>query len=93
MAGLIAKLLGRVRYRRRWRILAAAAVAAADKATMELDHHVRDYGRRHGADQRLRWRGRPRRASLPRRVGEIDYPRKDDGAVQAGSVPLRGAAP
>ena len=52
MVSLIAKLLGTIRYRRRWRILAAAAEAAADKATMELDHHVRDRGRRHGADRR-----------------------------------------
>ena len=52
MAGRVAKLLGIIRYRRRWRILAAAAVTAADKATMELDHHVRDRGRRRGAGQR-----------------------------------------
>ena len=65
MVGLIAKLLGTIRYRRRWRILAAAAEAAADKATMELDHHVRDRGRRHGADRRPRPSGRLRRAYLP----------------------------
>lgn len=52
MAGLIAKLLGAIRYRRRWRILAAAAEAAANKATTELDRRVRDRGRRHRADQR-----------------------------------------
>lgn len=52
MAGLIARLLGTARYRQRWRIFTAAAEAAADKATTELDRHVRDRGRRHGADQR-----------------------------------------
>jgi hypothetical protein len=52
MAGLIAKLLGAVRYRRRWRALAAAAEAAADKATTELDLRVRDQGRRRRTDQR-----------------------------------------
>jgi hypothetical protein len=35
MAGLIAKLLGAIRYRRRWRDLAAAAEAAANKATIQ----------------------------------------------------------
>ena len=52
MVDLIAKLLSTIRYRRRWRILAAAAKAAADKASMELDQHVRDRGRRRCADRR-----------------------------------------
>lgn len=68
MAGLIAKLLGTIRYRRRWRILAAAAEAAADKATTELDHHVRDRGRRHGAGQRPPPE-RPSTARIPSAAG------------------------
>jgi hypothetical protein len=68
MAGLIAKLLGAIRYRRRWRILAAAAEAAADKATMELDRQVRDRGRPHRAGQR-RSAGAAARAAHPVRSG------------------------
>ena len=52
MAGLITKLLGAIRYRRRWRALAAAAEAAADKVTTEFDRHVRDRGRRRRSGQR-----------------------------------------
>ncbi|MCB4823592.1 hypothetical protein [Roseicella aerolata] len=65
MAGLIGKLLGAIRYRRRWRILAAAAEVAADKATTELDRHVRDRGRRHRAGQRS-LAERPPASRIPR---------------------------
>ncbi|CAA9249543.1 MAG: hypothetical protein AVDCRST_MAG27-1976 [uncultured Craurococcus sp.] len=51
MSGLIAKLLGRNRYRRRWQILAAAAEATADKATSALDRRVRIRSGPYGADQ------------------------------------------
>jgi hypothetical protein len=52
MAGLFAKLLGAIRYRRRWRALAAAAEVAADKATTELDRHAQDRGRRRRTGKR-----------------------------------------
>ncbi len=53
MSGLIAKLLGRNRYRRRWHILAAAAEATADKATSALDRRMRTGNGPYGADQQL----------------------------------------
>ena len=44
MLGLVRKLLGRVRYRRRWSVIAAAAEAAADSAIAEANRQGR--GRR-----------------------------------------------
>lgn len=44
MFGLVRTLLGRMRYRRRWSGLAAAAEAAADSATAEANRQ--DRGRR-----------------------------------------------
>jgi hypothetical protein len=41
MFGLMRAVLGRIRYRRRWGRLAAAAEAAADKATADFDRHER----------------------------------------------------
>ena len=46
MAGPIAEFLRKIRYRRRWRAVAAAARSAADEATADLDRRVRDRGRR-----------------------------------------------
>jgi hypothetical protein len=42
MASPLAEFLRKIRYRRRWRALAAAARSAADEATAELDRRVRD---------------------------------------------------
>jgi hypothetical protein len=41
MFGLMRRILGRVSYRRRWGRLAAAAAAAADSATRDLDRRER----------------------------------------------------
>lgn len=41
MFGLMRAVFGRLQYRRRWSRLAAAAEAAADKATADLDRHKR----------------------------------------------------
>jgi hypothetical protein len=87
MGRLIAKLLGTIRYRRRWRIL-----AAADKAATKLDHHVRNRGRRHGVDQRLRPSGCPRLTCHSQRVSEDGRLCWDGGSVHAGLVLLREAA-
>jgi hypothetical protein len=46
MAGPIAEFLRKIRYRRRWRAVAAAARSAADEAMADLDRRVRDRGRR-----------------------------------------------
>ncbi len=48
MFGLMRAFLGRIRYRRRWGRLAAAAEAAADKATADLDRHQRGRRSRRG---------------------------------------------
>jgi hypothetical protein len=48
MFGLMRTFLGRIRYRRRWGELAAAAEAAADKADADLDRHKRDRRSRRG---------------------------------------------
>lgn len=45
MFGLIRTLLGRMRYRRRWSVVAAAATAAADTATAAAGRQ--DRGGRH----------------------------------------------
>lgn len=46
MAGPLAGFLRKIRYRRRWRALAAAARSAADEATAALDRRLRDWNRR-----------------------------------------------
>jgi hypothetical protein len=53
MAGPIAEFLRKIRYRRRWRALAAAARSAADKATADLDRRLRDRDRRRRPGERL----------------------------------------
>jgi hypothetical protein len=45
---LLRAILGRLRYRRRWGSLAAAAAVAADSATAELGRHVRRRENRRG---------------------------------------------
>ena len=47
MFGLMRVFLGRIHYRRRWGRLAAAAEAAADSATADLDHRERSRNFRH----------------------------------------------
>jgi hypothetical protein len=52
MAGPLAEFLRKIRYRRRWRDLAAAARSAADEATADLDRRVRDRNRRRRPGER-----------------------------------------
>jgi hypothetical protein len=47
MFGLMRLFLGKIQYRRRWGRLAAAAEAAADSATADLDHRERSRNFRH----------------------------------------------
>jgi hypothetical protein len=47
MFELIRVFLGKIQYRRRWGRLAAAAEAAADRATANLDHRERSRNFRH----------------------------------------------
>ena len=49
MFGLVRGFLGRMRYRRRWGVIAAAAAAAADSATAEANRQDRG---RDGANRR-----------------------------------------
>ncbi|CAA9214814.1 MAG: hypothetical protein AVDCRST_MAG08-341 [uncultured Acetobacteraceae bacterium] len=52
MFGLTRTLFGKMRYRRRWGRLAAAAIAAADSATADLDRRRRSWsGKRQPAAQ------------------------------------------
>jgi len=46
MSGWVAEYLRRIRYRRRWHALAAAARATSDEATAALEHRMRDRSRR-----------------------------------------------
>ncbi len=52
VSGWVAGILRTTRYRRRWHALAAAAQAAADDATADLDRRVRDRDRRCRPSQR-----------------------------------------
>jgi hypothetical protein len=47
MFGLMRVFLGKIQYRRRWGRLAAAAEAAADSATADLDRRERSQDFRH----------------------------------------------
>jgi hypothetical protein len=51
---LIGAFLGRIRYRRRWGQLAAAAEAAADKATADLNRRKGGRRARRGKGSRVR---------------------------------------
>ena len=63
MLGFVRAVLGRMRHRRRWAKIAAAAAAAADLATADLD-------RRRGLERNAaRRRGRP--AHRPGRPGSF----------------------
>jgi len=68
MAGPLAEFLRKIRYRRRWRALAAAARSAADEATAELDRRVRERDRRRRPGQRPAAE-RPSVARVPPRPG------------------------
>ncbi|MBV1796540.1 hypothetical protein [Siccirubricoccus sp. G192] len=47
MFGMMRVFLGKIQYRRRWGRLAAAAEAAADSATADLDHREQSRNFRH----------------------------------------------
>jgi hypothetical protein len=59
MLGLVRAVLGRMRHRRRWAKIAAAATAAADRAMADLDR------RRATERNPARRRGRPAHRSAP----------------------------
>lgn len=67
MLGLVAEFLRVIRYRRRWHALAAAAQAAADNATADLDRRIRDQNRQRkpGASPRTARPFPPHAVSLP----------------------------